>query len=1120
MPPSTAFQPLPTGIATLDDLLTPVDESDPAKPWKGFAHLLDKGFFGVIFGASCSGKSVLSLQLASRFVTQPPKDNLHYHAVYLTQEPKEVIQARALEGFGFLTNDKVDITLGDLAPEKPGKLTIVQVPLDPAKQQARLIDVFELINARFCCDKEKDRGTIKDAKQYILVGVDNAETIRFEAYQQLIGNRNQSIRDLRSDRGRREFCKLLREYCHRHRLRSWFSFEENSAQSTLDEGSRISTAAETYAADGVIRLGATVLDGNFLERSLEIVKARDQFYRRGRHHFAIRGFTRGGFGGPSATPDRTKTGIIVFPSLPTQLHRLSREVALRGKTEPKQRCVLGIENIDKEVRLANMLDESDGYLSPGTVTVLVADLDSVGTDLALHFVAQKRPKAPKAEPRNHWLYISFHHDPHMLREIAGRYKQTMSCVRALEDIRLDKKYRCLFLPPEHISDSKLLYDIDTQIRKFTDEEKDHSLRVVVDDLYELDKRFPLLSDKDDFIAALCQLFRQRRVIALLVDTVEVGEGRNPLEQSVPAGMADHVLLLRHIEFQTRMRKVFSILKLAEHSEPSLHWDLDRHDAMDDRGPTLTANAHRFQFFKGLLSNRPEPVEITLSLYADSPRSPQHLYLQKQQTILSKTFGQHIEIHPCHPEDYAVLQQTVGQAGLTVLGDCHIISVDEIWLDELIAHKRLEGFRHGLQDSGFHWDKAPYVTVAHDLACEQHGEPTWGEERHHFAIPDRHNCGVLAYYSKLKAEIKGAKWIRFIREDGPPSWGDLAQLQTYFMGEPYRRIVGNPASPRNYRMREPSAEQIVEIRASGMQPPKTDDIWGAFTFNMENRESCVSFLLELVLSRLKPKEDLVDENRKLVWKFTEHDPWVEALTLLLRLLDPWDIGRLADAWFRPSPEERPCLYSRQWFTSWGALGCSFPGLKVMELPKGLAGEPTSVSGTWYLAMRHGSSAISAGKALIACLTSPEAELHRLNNGIGMPTQIDLYEATRIHQNTGEQPPPQLMDILPTLPYAKQFAELPGILGTARIGRGGKRDRSSEFHSVLRTRKCPFHRPTIKNYAKVSPVLMGLMVRVARAALLEQKCLTDRSKKFAPLRTAIEEAVAAARARVAVVTRPKK
>lgn len=1039
----------PSGIATLDALLSSRPDHDSNA---GFAHHSGKGFMGVVFGSSCAGKSILGLQLACRFVTHRVEPQSPTFAVFLTQESADVIKTRAIDDFRFIAENRFSTRLRDLNPSgsnRTGKVVVVEMPLEQQPQQEMLIEVFEYINSRFCCPEPTLRGTAVDEKRRILIVLDNAETIRRTAFARLIG---ENIKAGSGVGDRRAFWKRLKAYCVRHRLRSWFCFEVERATGARNEEQQISTAPETYAADAVIRLGVNTHPSGFEERRLAIVKARDRYFRRGEHHYTIHAYRPHGAAvdknGPFATSDRANTGFIVYPSIPTQLHRMSRETGERPVQRVDGSACLGISEIDHAVNLRNP-DAKIGYLRPGTVSVIVSDLDSAGTDLALHFVAQ-RP--------DDWLYISFHHDRSMLAKIAGRYKATTGCKAALN---CGEGVHCRYFPPEHISESKLLYDVDAAIQDVQSRNKG-AIRVVVDDLFALDSRFPLLASRDNFVAALFELFRQRQVVSLVLDSVEVGEEKNPVEKSVPAGMADHVFVLRHITFQNRSCKAFSVLKLAEFVEPSIFWEISR----DDVHARLKADTSRFQFFKKLLSGHPEPVKITLSLYADSSDSPQHRNLELQRLILTSTFGQHIEVKLCHPQDYVLLQQTVGHAGLPVLGDCHIISVDEIWLEDLLRQELLVGFAHGTTDPGeqpAHWDTIKYVTAAHDLACEQARDPK--PQRHHYAIPDRQNCGIIAYYPVL------AQQSFFVNAPAPrcgkqaPDWGQLIDLQNRYI-ETHCKQHGfsTEYAPHNYLKIDASL-----VRSQIQSPP----VGGAFTFSMENRECCVSFLLELVLTQLTARETLVTKERRL-------DPdlmgrWQKGLRMLFELLTPWDICRLADSWFRSSNDEPACLYSRQWFTSWGAIGTLCHGLEVLELPP----KTPPVSGTWYLAMLKGSSAIRAGKALIRRFTDPESELHRFNYGIAMPVNKDWYLDC------------QSLALVPTLPYAKALSTQADSIERIRRQHGlGK----ASFCEMLRNQRAVFHRTTISGYSnKVSPRLMGMIVKGARM-LKGLRWIRDRMDSF--------------------------
>jgi KaiC/GvpD/RAD55 family RecA-like ATPase len=1051
-----------TGIESFDNLL-------PAKDGDGIARLTTNGFFGVIFGAAGSGKSVFSLQLCCRFAALRPGR----HAVYLTYEPAALIRTKICDDFHFNQPIKIgerEVKIVDtdylkkwkLGPQARSTITIITLPLESAgagayPKQSKLVNVFQLINGHFCCNDQAKLGTDEDPKTHLLVAMDNAETIADGAYDQLIGAHPAGTPEKRDH----YFYKRLRNWCAHHRLNTWFAFEEEQAQTSELEEAQIATRAQSYAADIVVRLGVTVFPAGYRERSLEIVKAKNQFYRRGRHHYSIHGYSE-------KTPE-APTGIIVYPSLPTQLHVLGGKPDPGGAppSDPQLASTsrthrLGIKAVDEAV--LKRKKPSAGYLAENTVSVLVSDLDSLPSEIALHFALQDAQSS---------LYISTLHRSEELFQMMHNHLGLRNSPAQLQ---------VLHLAPEHISESKLLQDIQHTI------EKAQAKRVILDNIFALQSKFPLIRSEQHFLTALFQLFRKSNAVALIVDTVEVGEGRNPLDKSFAAGIVDHVFVLRHVEFQSHTRKVFSVLTLAGLHEPQELWEIE------STSEGISAQ-DRFEFYKGVLTGHAEPVRITLSLYADSPGSPLHHYLRTQRKVLRQVFGQNIEIHTCHPEDYVALQQAVATGDLRALGDCHVISIDEIWLEELIANNQLEYLEPEWFDTDpasgeptDEWARSNYVTAALDLALAQPKA-----HKHHplpsqtlicgKAMPDRNNCGILAYNPAcLSACVRNdSEWppamlgpifeemdhLIALRADcdAGVSWSDLVDLQSRFVGG-----ISGVESPQSWwpqwhdsRKLEPDPALIRQI--TGARAGATPDRFpGVFTFSMENRESCVSFLLELVLSALDQNAAATFvQDGQLDWGNPNDsgNAWVTALVQMLRLLDPWDIHRISDAWLRPSPSERPCLFSRQWFSSWGVLGLRFPHLRVFELPPGKAGAPTPVSGAWYLGILHGGTALKAGAALIRRLTSRTEELHKFNYGVGLPVRKELYQTECAIEG------------IPPLPYRQRFC---------RLAEDQTNLPGTPCPSTVTESTCPFYRSRIRNFAKVSPLLMGLLTSTARAALL--------------------------------------
>ncbi len=118
-------------------------------------------------------------------------------------------------------------------------------------------------------------------------------------------------------------------------------------------------------------------------------------------------------------------------------------------------------------------------------------------------------------------------------------------------------------------------------------------------------------------------------------------------------------------------------------------------------------------------------------------------------MLEQTFGQKIRIRQCYADTYVSLQHSVGTGDVVALGDCHVISIDEVWVEELIHHDRLINIPReyleeaGVKEDAAKWDHSNYVTTAQNLAIRRHGYEG-KQSPPNFVIPDRNNVEVLTY----------------------------------------------------------------------------------------------------------------------------------------------------------------------------------------------------------------------------------------------------------------------------------------------------------------------------------------------------------------------------------------
>lgn len=1107
---------LPTGIDSLDRL------------FRGGIHVHSSlGLFGVIVGAAGTGKSVLSMELCTKFVLSKSESHSLRSAIYISQDPPQLVKAKIESAFNYFSptelkknerpalvldpvsqtrktdappSDEGPRSIADLSQyiDKKASIYICQLSLDAGSQKSVLANIIEIVAQTIRSFDES-----KESWDRILLCIDNVNAIDESALASVISGEWQHNRDSREDvvsgvqsgsPGRDAlFCRRLREYCARHRINTFFVFEEAPHGTHDTNASTLSMTPEAYAADVVMWLGGHTHATGYRQRFIEIIKAKNQFYHRGRHHCSVvsrdsekPGGLRGGGDRPSEIVP--EVGLVVYPSVAAQLSWLQGDRKAQQGRAPKtgasaknvpQRAKrrVGIDSLDRiiEDRLWQDAGQQaprqripEGYILEGSSSVLVSDLDIKATEIGLHF-ALKSSRS---------LFISFLHEASDLETTARRF-------RVLREPQKSSDHVFKYFPPEHITEGKLLRDINLLIPKDANPH-DNPFTIVIDNVFELDCKYPLLQSAKHFLSALLELFRVRGVTSFIIDTVEVGEARNPIEVSFAAGLVDNVFLLRHVEFQSRPHHVFSLLKLLGSQTPEMLWDLEEDISLD--GSELVARK-TFELYRNVLSGRPEPTTITLTVYMDAEGSSFHDYLLAYVKGLQESYGRDVVVaHMYGAEEYARTQDIITSARARQRPDCHIVHLDEFWLKQLIENQSLEELSGYIESADLPDEfkgRAQYVSAAHDIVMykiakdqtlrgkygikeeDRDSLGQWHKKR--FAIPARNNCGILCCNPALVKEVmvgmskdlgdRVTAWLGGQLEH-KLEWGDLVSLKEQFDSKKHE------------------------------QPGRYPQVF--FTFCMDQMESCVCFLLELALSFGK-RADLV-ENRKLR---IENIP-VEALQVLLSLLDHSDIQALASGVFRSSAHEPTALLSRQWMSTLGVLRSRegadaqdgyFSRLQLRELPWGHGkGHPTPVSGAWYLGILKGSIAIEVGTRVISQATSTADEVYKLNNFIGLPIREVFYRG----KGGKDTPYP--------LPYRTRFAEL------AKIQRHflDSPTKDKKYVKEILNSDYPFYRVLIDDYHLAAPVLWRLLVRVAREALSHSLTSVTQTKDIKDaIRAAVRE-----------------
>lgn len=282
--------------------------------------------------------------------------------------------------------------------------------------------------------------------------------------------------------------------------------------------------------------------GNFKTRIFEIIKARHQYYYRGKHQFSIAGKDLNRELYLGARGERGP-GVHIYPSVAAQLSIVrdssQLQVPPRGKdpiafTTPKIAAAFG--NGSGPRRLSS--------------TVVLAEPGSRYTTLALLFLAEGVRQGEQG------LLVSTKEDEDAIHRIC---EQRAALPPLIEGEGFSKEFRLLYLHPEFLSAGKFLSDIQRMIAPGPDGEPPVQ-RLAFDNVFQLHRRFPLLTGQTFLIPALLDLLRYCEVTPLLVDLVPQGNGQLQVDPSLYLSTFDNVFHLYLVEEDEHMRPYVRILK--------------------------------------------------------------------------------------------------------------------------------------------------------------------------------------------------------------------------------------------------------------------------------------------------------------------------------------------------------------------------------------------------------------------------------------------------------------------------------------------------------------------------------------------------------------------------------
>ncbi|MBV9355830.1 MAG: AAA family ATPase [Chloroflexi bacterium] len=269
--------------------------------------------------------------------------------------------------------------------------------------------------------------------------------------------------------------------------------------------------AELSVGDVILGL-RTEERGGRRRRLLEVMKARGAAAPAGAHPFRI-----------------TADGLVVFP-------RWESVVAIDAAASwTPERAAFGIDGVDRML---------GGGPNIGTIT-LAAGTPGVGkTLLGLHFASEG---ARLHEPV---LFVTFVESAAQLHGHGRVFGMNLEAAEAAGWLRL------LVLPAHDIEADQVAQLVSDDV------ERRQTRRLVIDSMAELDRGIGDPQRRPGFLSALVSYLRSRQVTTYT--TIDLRHLAGPAVElaDLPLSLiAENLLLMRSVEYQSRLHRVFSVVKM-------------------------------------------------------------------------------------------------------------------------------------------------------------------------------------------------------------------------------------------------------------------------------------------------------------------------------------------------------------------------------------------------------------------------------------------------------------------------------------------------------------------------------------------------------------------------------
>lgn len=474
-------------------------------------------------------------------------------------------------------------------------------------------------------------------------------------------------------------------------------------------------------------------------------------------------------------------------------------------------------------------------------------------------------------------------------------------------------------------------------------------RIMIDNIAHWETSSPFVSTDETFGDTLIDFLRRHRVTSLLVCGQVPLNSSSVVQRSIIDG-ADCLIQFDRIEFRGTHRVMLQVLKTRGMRHRGESFEITLGPKMLDVKPTSS--------LLRVAGGEITPVSIRLFLNSKSQlrREYNNRLIEAIRSVLS-------EKADIAPQDRIYQSRVMGLGKLSAIDELQVLQLDEFQLPspanvsdpDFILYK----FPLSLWEEREWGDFLPSLSKRVCAANESF-----------FAVPFYENISLLAYRDDLLKD----KPIR--------SWRQLAAACVHWERdnpEPQNIFFDFPkASTENYNGL--FLEILLEFVGIGLpleeyQLPRLLNHPDAVQACKIYRRLCRRAYLatdegEIVVRQIQEAADPIKLNTNaVVWRH-----WYTTLNQMLHKL-----GR----------EEREKI-------------------KVAPLPNEIA-----ISGEWYCGVTSYSAAPDVGLEIIKMLTSHEAELDRLQSGVGLPTRTKFYQGIEGNTSGGTSISPYMSMDLPSL-----------------------------------------------------------------------------------------------------------